>query len=370
MGLGIEKYKQTEAGVIPIDWEVDSIKNLALISTGAKNTQDRVEDGLFPFFVRSQNVERINSYSYDGEAVLTAGDGVGTGKVFHYINGKFDFHQRVYKISDFKERLNGYFFYLYFSNFFLPRIMSMTAKSSVDSVRMDMIADMRIPLPPISEQTAIATALSNVDALIESLDRIISKKINIRLGAMHDLLYGKKRLSGFNGKWNTRLIGDILKIKHGRSQKEVECETGTYPILGSGGIIGYANNYIYDNQSVLIGRKGTIDKPRFMDSPFWTVDTLFYSEIKPQYFPKYIYYIFLLIDWYSYNEASGVPSLNAKTIENIEVTVPLYEEQQAIAAILTDMDFEIEELNRKQFKYGMIKRGMMQALLTGKIRLL
>jgi type I restriction enzyme S subunit len=95
----LKGYKQTEVGVIPTDWEIDEIQNLAEITTGAKNTQDRIFDGEYPFFVRSQIVERINSFSFDGEAILTAGDGVGTGKVFHYINGKFDYHQRVYKIS-------------------------------------------------------------------------------------------------------------------------------------------------------------------------------------------------------------------------------------------------------------------------------
>lgn len=90
--------QQTEVGIIPTDWEIDEIQNLCSISTGDKNTQDRIEGGTYPFFVRSQTVERINSYSYDGEAVLTAGDGVGTGKVFHYIYGKFDYHQRVYGV--------------------------------------------------------------------------------------------------------------------------------------------------------------------------------------------------------------------------------------------------------------------------------
>ena len=141
-------YKKTEVGIIPIDWALEEIQNVAEITTGSKNTQDRIQDGFYPFFVRSQTVERINSYSFDGEAVLTTGDGVGTGKVFHYINGKFDFHQRVYKISDFSERLIGYFFFLCFSQNFFNRIMQMTAKSSVDSVRREMIAKMVIPLPP------------------------------------------------------------------------------------------------------------------------------------------------------------------------------------------------------------------------------
>src|SRR5262245_31332429 len=95
----------TETGSVPSTWKNVPIEEVAKITTGGKNTQDSVEDGAFPFFVRSHNVERINSYSFDGEAVLTAGDGVGTGKVFHYINGKFDAHQRVYRISDFSGEL-------------------------------------------------------------------------------------------------------------------------------------------------------------------------------------------------------------------------------------------------------------------------
>src|ERR1039458_7163117 len=116
-------------------WSVEQIRNFANIGTGAKDTQDRNPAGRYPFFVRSQRVERIDSWSFDGEAVLTAGDGVGTGKVFHYIDGKFDFHQRVYKISDFRRGMGGCYFSLFFSNHFYDRIISMTAKSSVDSVR-------------------------------------------------------------------------------------------------------------------------------------------------------------------------------------------------------------------------------------------
>ncbi|MBA2277286.1 MAG: restriction endonuclease subunit S, partial [Chloroflexia bacterium] len=141
-------YKLTEVGVIPEEWDWEYIRNVASITTGAKNTQDRIQDGAYPFFVRSSTVERIDSFSFNGEAVLTAGDGVGTGKVFHYIKGKFDVHQRVYRISDFQEAIDGYFFYLYFSTHFYDRIMSMTAKSSVDSVRMEVIAGMTVPLPP------------------------------------------------------------------------------------------------------------------------------------------------------------------------------------------------------------------------------
>src|ERR1035437_642867 len=203
-------FKQTEVGLIPSDWEVSSIKHIAKITTGAKNTQDKIDDGKYPFFVRSQTVERINSFSFDGEAILTAGDGVGTGKVFHYINGKFDLHQRVYKISDFIKEIDGYYFFLYFSNNFFGRIMQMTAKSSVDSVRMEMIADMQIPIPPIKEQTLIATALNDADALITSLEKLIAKKQMIKQGVMQKLLAPKEG-------WIVKKLGDIAEYKNGKS---------------------------------------------------------------------------------------------------------------------------------------------------------
>ena len=161
-----------------------------------ETTQDRVDDGQYPFFVRSQTIERINSYSYDGEAVLTAGDGVGTGKVFHYINGRFDAHQRVYRISDFSHRINGYFFYLYFSTHFLNRIMQMTAKSSVDSVRRDMIAKMTIPLPPtVAEQEAIAAALEDIHSEILALEAKRDKACDIKQGMMQELLTGRDSIA-------------------------------------------------------------------------------------------------------------------------------------------------------------------------------
>ena len=186
--------RQTEVGVVPEDWEVEFIDNLADITTGGKNTQDRVDDGQYPFFVRSQDIERINSYSFDGEAVMTAGDGVGTGKIFHYINGKFDAHQRVYRISDFCEKLNGAYFFRYFSRHFYNRIMQMTAKSSVDSVRREMIANMLIPLPPPTEQRAIAEVLSDMDAEIGALEEKLSKARAIKQGMMQELLTGRVRL--------------------------------------------------------------------------------------------------------------------------------------------------------------------------------
>ena len=362
-------YKRTEAGVIPEDWVAERIDRHTSIATGAKNTQDRREGGKHPFFVRSQEVERIDTYSYDGEAVLTAGDGVGTGKVFHYIRGRFDVHQRVYRMTDFSDRLNGRYFYYQFSEMFYDRIMSMTAKSSVDSVRLEMIAGMRLPMPPTPEQRAIATVLSDVDELIGSLEALIAKKRAIKQAAMQELLTGRTRLPGFVEKWETRRLGTLFSVQHGRDHRGSITPHGRYPVLGSGGVMGHTNRILFDRPSVLIGRKGTINKPQFMSGPFWTVDTMFYTDIGFNADPKFLYYLFCQIDWLAYNEASGLPSLNARTIESIAVSIPSLPEQQAIATVLSDMDAEIAALERRLDKTRAIKQGMMQQLLTGSIRL-
>jgi len=226
-----------------------------------------------------------------------------------------------------------------------------------------------IPVPPLEEQKRIAEALSDVDSLISSLEKLITKKKAVKQGAMQELLTGKKRLPGFEGAWRKCKLKDVLTVGHGQSQHAIEDVNGKYPILATGGIIGRTNSFLYDQPSVLIGRKGTIDKPQYMETPFWTIDTLFYTKIGTDYHAKYIFYVFCLIDWLDYNEASGVPSLSASVIENIDVIIPALREQAAIASILSDMDNEIETLEQKLKKARQIKQGMMQQLLTGKIRL-
>jgi type I restriction enzyme S subunit len=155
-------------GEVPVEWEIKKLRFLCTIETGDKDTVNAEDDGKYPFFVRSQIVERINSYTKNCEGVLTAGDGVGVGKVFHYVNGKFDFHQRVYLFSQFKS-VRGKYFFLYLKEFFWRVAFDGGAKSTVDSLRRPMIANFPVVVPPIDEQTAIATFLDRETAKIDRL---------------------------------------------------------------------------------------------------------------------------------------------------------------------------------------------------------
>ena len=164
------------------------------ISTGKSNTQDKVEDGEYPFYVRSPIIERSTKYLYDEEAVLTVGDGVGTGKVFHYVNGKYDLHQRCYRMYDFTDALNARYFYHTFSKLFYKRVMAMTAKTSVDSVRLEMIADMEIPCPDIKEQEQIGEYFTNLDSLITLHQRKCEKIEELPMNA-----------------WEQRKLGEVFE---------------------------------------------------------------------------------------------------------------------------------------------------------------
>ena len=390
----MDGFKKTEIGWIPEDWEVKKIKDIASVITGSKNTQDKIDTGIYPFFVRSQVVERINTYSLDCEGVLTAGDGVGTGKVFHYINGKFDFHQRVYLIYNFN-RVNGRFFYKYFSNNFYRRMMQMTAKSSVDSVRREMITEMYIPVPANNEeQEAIAKALTDVDNLIDTLERKIAKKRNIKQGAMQRLLTGKHRLPGFSGEWVERKLGEIGFFKNGNGfpLKYQNMTEGSIPFFkvsdfnnrGNEVFMLNANNYITNKirieiganlipaNAILIAKIGAaifLERKKIVFSES-CIDNNMMAFIPSQADNLFVYFLFQTFKLSDYANTTALPSLSGKDILEKNIYLPKdISEQTSIAKILTDMDKEIAILEQKLEKYKKIKQGMMQELLTGRIRL-
>ena len=393
-------YKQTELGLIPSDWEIRKIGDVVKIQTGNRNTQDKIKDGKYPFFVRSQQVERINSYSFDGEGVLTAGDGVGTGKIFHYINGKFDYHQRVYLMHDFsKNNIDGFYFYLFFSNNFYNRIMAMTAKSSVDSVRRDMIAEMDIILPPKPEQTAIATALSDTDALLTELEKLLAKKQAIKTATMQQLLTGKTRLPEFAHRadgtpkgslktewgdipedWEVVALGGLAEITMGQSPSSSSYNKNSLglPLVQGNADVNNRQTIIrnYTSQPTKIGNVGDIIFS--VRAPVGNVAKTKFTcclgrGVCSIRFPNdylYFYLIFIETSWAKQSSGSTFDSINSDTLSKKMISVPKSTtEQTAIAQILGDIDSEINALQARIEKLREIKQGMMQNLLTGKIRL-
>lgn len=369
------RFKQTDIGLVPDDWDVNTIGKMASVTTGCQNTQDKDDNGKYPFYVRSPQVEKIDRYVFDTEGVVTAGDGVGTGKVFHYVNGKFGLHQRCYLIYNYSEKLNCKFFYWLFSQRFYERVHSMTAKSSVDSVRRDMITEMQIPLPPtVEEQERIAETLSDVDGLLRELDGVIAKKRAIKQGAMQELLTGKRRLEGFTGEWEEKKLGKVVDFQRGQVLTSAQYVTGNVPVVAGGKTFaGYHNKPNRKGKTICISASGAYAGfVSYYEIPIFASDCSTIGEGK-NYDIRFVYYFLLAHqdDIYKMQTGGAQPHIHPKDVAPMDFHYPKdIEEQTAIANILSDMDEEIAALEAKRAKYEQVKQGMMQELLTGRIRLI
>ena len=165
------------------------------------------------------------------------------------------------------------------------------------------------------------------------------------------------RFPEFTGEWKEYAIGMVLSIGNGRDYKHLH--NGDIPVFGTGGYMTSVDDFLYDGESVFIGRKGTINKPLYYNGKFWTVDTLFYTYSFTNVLPKFVYCLFQTINWLKYNEASGVPSLSKTTIEKIKVCIPSMDEQDKLSTLLFLLDKRIEVQNKIIEKY----ESLIQAII-------
>lgn len=364
----------------PEDWKSLKLKDIGYIQMCRRIFQEQTKKaGQIPFYkigtfggvadayISRELFEQFkNMYPYPekGDILLSAAGTIGKTVIFDGRESYFQDSNIVWLKVD-EHEIDRRFLYYFYESFPWKALEGTT----IGRLYNNIILNTDIHLPTLPEQQAIASALSDFDEHINNLTKLIEKKIAIRHGALEDLISGKTRLDGFEDEWEEGTIGDILTILHGKSQHSVESFDGKYPILGTGGVIGKATEFLCDWECVLIGRKGTIDTPFYMNTPFWTIDTLYYSRPKPNQCVKFQYYLFCTINWTDYAESSGRPSLAKDIIEEIEIRIPSVTEQQAIADVLTAMDEEIEALEKEKAKIKSIKEGAMDDLLSGRVRL-
>ncbi|EAW0579671.1 restriction endonuclease subunit S [Campylobacter upsaliensis] len=228
----------------------------------------------------------------------------------------------------------------------------------MNNLRYDDFRNIKIPLPPLQEQKEIAEFL---DKKCEKIQNYIEKKQKLitLLQEKKQALINQAVTKGLNPNiefknseiaylgliphhWEVRRMKFMASIHNGREQTEIADENGIYPIYGSGGILGKSMYFIYDKPSVLLGRKGTIDKPLFVEEPFWTIDTMFYTSVSKIVLPKYFYYLCLTIDFQFYISGSAIPSMTQYDLANISFALPPLQEQKQIANFL---DEKCEKIN-------------------------
>jgi len=365
-------YVQTEVGRIPEDWRVASIDQISSVGRGRVISHKEISRSLSPKYpVYSSQTSNsgvmgyLDTFEFEGEYITWTTDGANAGTVF-YRNGRFNCTNVCGTI---KLNSDNHLFVAKMLGRFAPTYVSRHLGNP--KLMNDVMKRVKIPLPPTkAEQEAIAEALSDADALIESLEQLLTKKRHLKQGAMQQLLTGKKRLPGFSGEWELKRLGNISPLQRGFDLPTTQIRLGNYPVVYSNGVLNYHDQFMVKGPGVVTGRSGTIGNVHYVEDNFWPHNTSLWVTSFKDNSPKFIFYLLTYIGLERFGTGSGVPTLNRNDVHAHKALIPpTAEEQTAIATILSDMDAELAALEEKLAKARAIKQGMMQELLTGRIRL-
>ncbi len=409
-------YKQTEIGVIPEDWEVKRIGDMSIIiSGGTPNTKipnfwngninwfTPTEIGIQKYIYNSKRKISEQGLQNSSSKILPIGTILLTSRAvvgdLAILKTEGSTNQGIQSIIVNKNIYNEFIYYLF--NILKNEFIKNASGSTFLEISPQKIKEIKIPIPPKKEQEAIAKVLSDTDALIESLESLIAKKTYIKKATMQQLLTGKKRLKGFSGEWVEFSFSKVVWFQEGPGVRKYQFVKSGIKLLNGTNIYkgkitlnttdkyisiaeatGIYKHFLADKDDIVIACSGiTIDK--FEEKvaivkqeylPFcMNTSTMRFKPIK--FTDRDFIYYFLMSSEFKKqigNQATGSAQLNfgPSHVSKIKIKLPPLTEQKAIAKILSDMDKEIETLKEKLEKIKAIKQGMMQELLSGKIRLI
>lgn len=415
-------YKRSEVGVIPEEWSQTTIRGIA---SPVKNaivggpfgsdlvSNDYVENGVpvirgqnmgspwisgnFAFVSPSKARSLQSNLARPADLVFTQRGTLGQVSVVP--EGQYD--RYLISQSQMKLTVNGsiadskFFYYLFTGKYHQALIERETIQTGVPHINLGILRNFSVQVPPLSEQRVIAAALSDVDALLAKLDQLIAKKRDLKQAAMQQLLAGDIRLPGFSAPWRDTFAGDVGTFRGGNGfpTREQGSMAGVYPYFkvsdmnhaGNEVRMITSNNWISEEARKRIGatvfpadsivfakvgaavfleRKKILTMPSCIDNNMaaFVVDA-------EQVVSGFMHYVFLNLKFGALVSTTALPSLGGRELAQIEIRLPPRSEQTAIATILSDMDAELAALETRRAKTCELKQGMMQALLTGRIRL-
>ena len=395
-----ETYKDSGAewiGEIPESWKSVNLKWISNITKGRKPKVDFDENGenLLPYlsmeFLRGKtlnptyaSIEEKGLVHIDDGDILILWDGSKAGEIVKAKKGILSSTMAKIEINDNNFESN-------YLNYLLQlgerHVQEHTIGMGIPHVSGDILKMLPMLVPSPQEQTQIANYLDYktglIDSIISQKETLIQKLKEQRQAIINEAVTkglnkdvklkdsGIEWLGEIPEHWEVAKFKYFAKIKNGKDQKNVLKEDGLYPVLGTGGEFGRASEFLYDKPSVLLGRKGTIDKPQFIEEPFWTVDTLFYTEIQEDVIPKYLFFLSTIIPFNLLQESSAVPSMTQDKLHNVFLTKPIKEEQNKIVKHIENemdkMDLLISKANESIQKLKEYRQSLISEAVTGKI---
>ena len=393
-----DEYKQTGThwiGEIPSHWEDSRLKYIGEYINGyAFKPEDWSSEGL-PI-IRIQDLTESNSNpnyfkgTINEKYLIKDGDilvsWAATLAAFKWNRGDAWLNQHIFKAIP-NLNINYDFF------FWILRIAMKNIKNGeehgimMEHVTSDLFGNFPIPIPPLREQEAIAAYLDkkcgSIDAVISTQERRIALLEELKQSVITEAVThginpdAKLRPSGIDWignipeHWEVMPLKRTMHICNGADYKHIEAEDG-YPVIGSGGIFAYASDYLFDGEALLLGRKGTIDKPLYFKGKFWTVDTMFYSIPQKFIVCKYMYYQSLNFPFDRYSTSTALPSMTSRDLGNNDVCVPPLSEQEEIVEYIErkikPIDASITKAKREIELLKELKQSVITEAVTGKIK--
>ena len=323
---------------------------------------DGKKEGKYPLYRSSNKLDTYyDEYLIDEEVIII---GTGGNPSIHYNKGKCAYTTQCLVIKSKGTLKNKYLYYYLLSR--LNKIKRMFRGMTIKQLDKKAFFKLDIPIIEVEIQDKIIENLDKISNNIQSkreqlknLEQLVKSQFVEMFGNIH-----------FNDrKWNKNKWRDVLIIKNGKNQKKVESFNGKYPIYGSGGIIGFANDYICNENSIIIGRKGSINKPILVKTKFWNVDTAFGLEpIKEKIKADYLYYFCCFYNFEKHNKAVTIPSLTKKDLLNIEIPVPPITLQNQFSEIVKQIDKQKFEIEKNLKEIQELYESLMEEYFKGERR--
>ena len=387
-------YKQTEVGVIPEEWRISTLGQLCAFENGDRGRNYPSPDSFVMSGVAFINAGHIAegkidlagmNYTTRERYECLGGGKVKTGDILFCLRGslgKFGvvnddlgdgaIASSLVIVRPKTATATREYLCCYFGSAMSAQMIEIWSGGAAQpNLGAQDLARFLIPLPPTQgEQRAISPALSDVDALLSALDRIIAKKRQIKQAAMQELLTGTRRLPGFEGEWVVKRLGDVAPFQRGFDLPNPQLRAGPYPVVYSNGVLTHHACFQVIGPGVVTGRSGTIGKVHFVDADYWPHNTSLWVTNFKGNDPEFIFYLLSQTGLERFASGSGVPTLNRNDIHDYHVQIPSnVDEQAAIASVLSEMDSNLVAAEKQLAKGRALKQGMMQQLLTGRIRL-
>ena len=387
------KYKDTPIGKIPVDWEVVRLKGICDVIGGSTPSTARKDfwNGDIPFATPtditnlrgreiSDTKQKITQegLSSCGTRLLPAGAVLLTSRATIgacAINARpMATNQGFASLVCNEKAYNWYIFYEMMLR--KSELQRLGSGSTFKEVSKNSLRLLNITLPPLAEQKKIAEILSTVDEAIENTDQVIEKTKEAKKGLMQRLLtrgighkkFKKTEIGEIPIEWNIESLIEVLVLQRGFDLPVQRRIKGQYPILASNGVIDYHQEFKVKGPGIVTGRSGTLGKVHYIESNYWPLNTALYVKEFYNNHPKFIYYFLQSLSTEKYGTGTGVPTLNRNILHKIKVAIPPLDEQIKIAEIISESDAEIEKELNYRAELERIKTGLMQVLLTGRIR--